>query len=477
MAFKRITRILKIGIVLMRFRIDTLVLSESRSPLLKSLCYFNPFFYLPRKRRSRGQRLRLALETLGPLFVKFGQILSTRADLLPSDIADELALLQDRVAPFPGSIAKRLIEKHLNQKIDTLFYHFCEEPLASASIAQVHAATLHNYEKVVVKVLRPNVRKQIARDLALLRTFAALFERLYPGAKRIRPKDIIEEFALSLASELNLTHEAANASLLKRNLKDCPDVYIPAVYWDYVHTDILVMERISGTSIAQMERLKKDGANLKELAATGLHLFFTQVFEHNFFHADMHPGNIFIADNQYVLVDFGIVGSLSIDDRRYIAENLLAFFKRDYHRVAKLHIDAGWVDSTTRPLELEAAIRAISEPVFGKALKDISIGHLLLQLFQTARRFNMNIQPQLILLQKTLFNMEALSRRLDPDLDLWKTAKPFFERWLKEQVGFKSLFGNLKEKLPLWIENLPEVPGLIYDALQAIKKMDAHVQK
>lgn len=463
-----LSRAIKIAYVLARYRVNDIIFSENKYFLLRATKFFNPWFYWPHQ-RSHEERLRLALETLGPIFVKFGQMLSTRKDLIPQHYAKELALLQDQVKPFSGEIAKRIITKNLNDSPDVLFDDFDEEPLASASIAQVHTAQLKTGEKVVIKILRPKVKKQIHNDLNLLRMMATLFEKIHPRAKRIRPRDIVEEFALSLNGELDLNREAANAALLKRNFEGNPNIYIPTIYWDYTCPKVMVMEHISGIPVANHEALKAHGIDMKRLAETGLELFFTQVFRHNFFHADMHPGNIFISTqhpNQYILVDFGITGSLSEQDRRYIAENMLAFFKRDYYRVAKLHIDAGWVDPDTRVFELEAAIRSVSEPVFQKTLKDISMGQLLVRLFRIAREFSMNIQPQLVLLQKTLLNIEGLARDLYPELDLWSTAKPFLEKWVKEQFGPKAMLKKLKDQLPLIIEKLPELPDLILKALE-----------
>lgn len=465
---RSILRSSKIAYVLARYRIDAVLFSQSRSRLLRSICFFNPWFYLPTK-YTRAQRLRLALETLGPIFVKFGQVMSTRRDFLPKDITDELSLLQDHVKPFPYEIAAKMILKDLKKTPAELFANFDEEPLASASIAQVHAATLKNGDSVIVKVLRPNVKKQITQDIGLLTKVAGLVQKFHPKAKRIRPKDIVKEFELSLYAELDLNREAANAAQLQRNFKDSKDVYIPNIYWEYTSKKVMVMERISGIPIANLDALRQQGSDLKILAAKALDLFFTQVFNHNFFHADMHPGNIFISKknvNRYILVDFGIVGSLSDEDRHYIAANLLAFFKRDYYRVAKLHVDAGWVDKGTRVFELEAAIRTVSEPVFEKPLKDISMGQLLLRLFQIAKQFNMNIQPQLVLLQKTLLNIEALGRQLDPDLDLWQTAKPFLEKWMKQQMGPRAFLFKLKRQLPFIMERLPELPELIIRGLE-----------
>ncbi|PIQ43630.1 MAG: ubiquinone biosynthesis regulatory protein kinase UbiB [Gammaproteobacteria bacterium CG11_big_fil_rev_8_21_14_0_20_46_22] len=475
-----ITRFFRIGYIMMRYRVDSVMLAESRHIGLRILRFLNPWFYLP-SRHKGPERLRLALETLGPIFVKFGQMLSTRKDIIPAEYAAALAKLQNDVKPFSSELAKKIIKKNLNNTPENLFKKFDDKPLASASIAQVHAATLKTGEKVVVKILRPKVKRQIESDIKLLRLMAALFEKLHPHGKRIRPRDIVEEFSLSLNGELDLNREAANAALIKRNFEGNPNIHIPSIYWDYTCPKVMVMERIEGIPVSDHAALKAQGSDFKRLAELALELFFTQVFRHNFFHADLHPGNIFISTkhvNQYILVDFGIAGSLAEQDRRYIAENMLAFFKRDYHRVAKLHIDAGWVDPHTRVFELEAAIRAVSEPVFQKTLKDISMGQLLVRLFRIAREFNMNIQPQLVLLQKTLLNIEGLGRDLYPELDLWATAKPFLEKWMRDQFGPKAMLKKLKDQLPYIIEKLPELPDLIYHALKeastAKSKEDPH---
>lgn len=421
-------------------------------------------------RRPRGERLRLALQDLGPIFIKAGQIVSTRRDLLPDDIADELAKLQDQVPAFPGQKAKQIIEAELKQPLTDVFAEFDMTALASASIAQVHAATLLTGESVVVKVLRPNIRKIIERDLDLLNTMARLAERFSKEARRFKPKLMVAEIAHTLQDELDLTREGANASQLRRNFQHSPLLYIPEIHWAYSRASVLVMERISGIPINNITALKESNVNMKKLAERGVEIFFIQVFRDSFFHADMHPGNIFVStqhlDNpQYVAVDFGIVGSLTTKDKRYLAENLLAFFQRDYQRVAELHVESGWLPSDTRIDQFEGAIRAVCEPIFERPLKDISFGQLLLRLFQTARRFNINIQPQLILLQKTLLNIEGVGRQIYPDLDIWSIGSPFLEKWLKKQFGFKAFMRRVKDNLPYWSEKLPEIPGLVYDAL------------
>jgi len=423
------------------------------------------------RKTPRGIRIRLALEDLGPIFVKFGQILSTRRDLLPDDIAVELAKLQDQVAPFDNKTAATIIETSLGHPLNEIFSDFSAAPFASASIAQVHAATLHNGKDVVVKVLRPNIKPVIQRDISILYVIADKIERYWPAGKNLRPRAVVAEFEKSLLDELDLMREAANASQLRRNFKDSEKLYIPEVYWDHCRKNIMVMERIHGTPIGNIDALIEKNINLQQLSERGVEIFFTQVFRHSFFHADMHPGNIFVADNgQYIAVDFGIMGTLNDTDQRYLAENFLAFFNRDYRRVAELHVSSGWVDKDTRIDEFETAIRAVCEPIFDKPLKDISFGQLLLNLFQTARRFNMEVQPQLILLQKTLLNIEGLGRQLYPELDLWKTAKPFLEQWMKDKIGPRSFFKHLKENAPLWAEQLPKIPQLVFDVLEQAKK-------
>ncbi len=465
-------RIIVIGAILARYRIDELVLHSAWFYPFRFICYFNPMHYFSAKSLTAVERLRCALEKLGPIYIKFGQLLSTRRDLIPPDIAEELSKLQDSVKPFPSEIAKAMIEASLGGSVKDIFAEFSDEALASASIAQVHGAVLQTGESVVVKVLRPNVKKNIQKDLDILKALAKLAHHFLANGNRLRPKEVVKEFEISLYAELDLAREAANASLLRRNFQDSSILYIPEVYWDYCKQDVMVMERIHGVPIYDLERLKRQGSDFHELAKNGMTLFFKQVFEDNFFHADMHPGNLFVSEEnktQFIAVDFGIVGSLSDSDRRYIAENLLAFLNRDYRRIALLHIESGWVDADTRVDDFEAALRTISEPVFEKPLKDISMGQVMLNLFRIAREFNITIQPQLILLQKTLFNIESLGRNLNPDLDLWKTAKPHLERWVKAQMGPKRMLKRLSYNLPKWIEKFPDMPDLLYDTLQTIK--------
>ncbi|HEY8068546.1 MAG TPA: ubiquinone biosynthesis regulatory protein kinase UbiB [Burkholderiales bacterium] len=415
---------------------------------------------------TRAARLREALEALGPIFVKFGQVLSTRRDLLPADIADELAKLQDRVPPFSSALAVAEIESSLGKPLHELFGTFEKKPIASASVAQVHVAALKDGAEVAVKVLRPGVERAIAQDVLLLQTAAGLMERLWADGRRLKPREVVAEFARHLEEELDLVREAANASLLRRNFENSPLLAVPAVHWEYCARRVMVMERMHGTPISQIEALRRKGIDIPALARAGVEIFFTQVFRDGFFHADMHPGNILVSDaGQYVALDFGIMGTLSEVDKSYLAQNFLAFFNRDYRRVAQAHLDAGWVPAGTRLDEFEAAIRAVCEPIFSRPLKEIYFGKLLLRLFQTSRRFNVEIQPQLVMLQKTLLNIEGLGRELDPDLDLWQTAKPFLERWMSEQIGWRGLLRTLRREAPYWAQTLPAIPRLVHHLL------------
>lgn len=467
-------RLIRINFILARYNIDEIILGRHQFILVRFLVYLNPYYWTVRKQLSRGERIRIAIEELGPIFVKMGQILSTRRDLLPDDIADELSKLQDRVPPFSGNYSKAVIEAALRKNLSDTFSKFDMSALASASIAQVHAATLLNGDEVVVKVLRPNIKKIIDRDINLLFTFARIAERYWRHARQFKPKQIITEVAQTLYDELDLMREGSNASQLRRNFKDSKLLYIPKVYWPLTHYNILVMERIHGIPIHDIAALKEAKVNLKILAERGIEIFFTQVFRDSFFHADLHPGNIFVnimnpEKPSYIAVDFGIVGSLNQNDQRYIAENMIAFFKRDYQRVAELHIESGWLAPDTRIDQFEGAVRAVSEPVFERPLRDISFGQLLLNLFQVARRFQMNIQPQLILLQKSLLSIEALSRQLAPEIDLWSTAAPQIEKWLKKQIGVKAFLRNIRDKLPIWSEQFPAIPSLLYETLNELK--------
>jgi len=415
---------------------------------------------------TRAVRLREALETLGPIFVKFGQLLSTRRDLLPEDLAEELAKLQDKVPPFASDLAIAAIEKGLERKILDLFASFEREPVASASVAQVHLAVLKDGTEVAVKVLRPGVEQAIARDVLLLETGAGLVERLWMEGRRLKPREVVAEFARHLEDELDLVREAANASLLGRNFAASPLLAVPAVHWEYCSRRVMVMQRMRGTPISQVSILRQKSIDIPALARAGVEIFFTQVFRDGFFHADMHPGNILVADDgRYVALDFGIMGTLSEVDKGYLAQNFLAFFNRDYRRVAQAHLDAGWVPAGTRLDDFEAAIRAVCEPIFARPLKEIYFGKLLLRLFQTSRRFNVQIQPQLVMLQKTLLNIEGLGRELDPDLDLWQTAKPYLERWMSEQLGWRGSLRTLRREAPTWAQTLPAVPRLLHRLL------------
>jgi ubiquinone biosynthesis protein len=442
-------------------------------------------FWLPFRHKTKplGLRLRLALETLGPVWIKFGQMLSTRRDLFPSHIADQLALLQDHVAPFDGALARQCIEEALGGVIETWFDDFDQQALASASIAQVHTAVLKESGKeVVLKVIRPDILPVIQADIRLMLRLAGWAPRLVPDAQRLRPTEVVREYEKTLLDELNLLRETANAIQLRRNFTHSPMLYVPEVYPDYCRERLMVMERVYGIPVSDIAALKAQGTNMKVLAERGVQVFFTQVFRDSFFHADMHPGNIFVSyqhpeDPYYIGIDYGIVGSLNKEDKRYLAENFIAFFNRDYRKVAQLHVDSGWVPPDTNVEEFEFSIRTVCEPIFEKPLAEISFGHVLLNLFNTARRFNMQVQPQLVLLQKTLLYVEGLGRQLYPQLDLWTTAKPFLERWVNEQIGVSSMVRALKERAPYWIEKFPELPELVYDGLRQQKSMQYNMER
>ena len=504
MKLLRLARITHVGL---RFGLEEFFLGHERVRplrwLVRVLLFWRPLS------EPRGVRLRRALEALGPIFVKFGQMLSTRRDLVPLDIADELALLQDRVPPFPSAAAVATLEATYRKPLAEVFAEFDTTPVASASVAQVHFARLHDGTAVAVKVLRPGIAPVIAHDVSLLYAAAALVERLFADGRRLRPREVVAEFEKHLEDELDLMREAANCSQLRRNFKDSPLLAVPGVYWDYCGREVMVMDRMEGIPVSRIDRLREAGVDIPRLAAAGVEIFFTQVFRDGFFHADMHPGNILVIpanrplpqageganagpkptgfahplpnplpqageganagpkaiNDQYVALDFGIMGTLTEVDKQYLARNFLAFFRRDYKGVAQAHLESGWVPPDTRVDELEAAVRAVCEPVFDRPLKEISFGRVLLQLFQTSRRFNVEIQPQLVLLQKTLLNIEGLGRQLDPDLDLWKTAKPFLERWMNEQVGWRALAANLRAEAPKWAALLPQLPRLAHQAL------------
>ena len=474
-SIKQLLRLLRINHILAKNGLDQVIVSLHLFTPFRFIAYINPWNWFRRETLSRGEALRKTLEELGPIFIKFGQALSTRPDIIPSDIAEELCKLQDQVPPFPSDQALAIFASAFKRSAFDVFDYFDPQPLASASMAQVHAATLKTGEDVVVKILRPNMHNIIEQDLSILKTIAHLADRYWPESKRLKPKEIVREFERSLTDELDLQREAANAAQLRRNFQHSPLLYIPVIYWDYVRENILVVERIYGIPVADVALLKERGINLKKLAERGLEIFFTQVFRDCFFHADMHPGNIFVSPHhpenpQYLCVDFGIIGTLNEHDKRYLAENLMAFFNRDYRRIAQLHVESGWVARGTRIEEFESGIRTVCEPIFERPLKDISFALVVLRLFQVARRFQMQVQPQLVLLQKTLFAVEGLGRQLDPDLDLWATAKPFLEKWLREQMGPKALLRHLRENLPFFIEELPHMPRLINDILLLSKQ-------
>jgi ubiquinone biosynthesis protein len=464
-------RLLKIARVSLRFGLDQMIFEHEASGyplrLTKALFFWRDLSTPP------AVRLRQALEALGPIFVKFGQVLSTRRDLLPTDIADELAKLQDQVPPFPSEQAVAELERVYGKPVGEVFASFDREPIASASVAQVHFAVLRPEDgghEVAVKILRPGVGKIISHDIGLLQVGAMLLERLWSEGRRLKPREVVAEFENHLHNELDLMREASNCSQLRRNFANSPLLLVPEVHWDWCAESVMVMERMKGIPISQVETLRAEGIDLPALARAGVEIFFTQVFRDGFFHADMHPGNIFVATDsvhrgKYVALDFGIVGTLTDVDKNYLAQNFLAFFNRDYKRVAEAHVESGWAPAETRIDEFEAAIRAVCEPIFDRPLKDISFGRILLRLFQTSRRFNVEIQPQLVLLQKTLLNIEGLGRQLDPELDLWKTAKPFLERWMSEQVGWRGFLRNIRREAPRWSALLPQLPRLAHRTL------------
>lgn len=473
--FKQARRFLYINYVLAKSGLDRVLVALPYFSAFRFVVYLNPWNWFRTKPLQRGLVLRETLEQLGPIFIKFGQALSTRPDVVPTDIVAELCKLQDNVPPFSSEDVLIILEKAYGQSPYELFDGFDPLPLASASIAQVHVAYLKTGESVVVKVLRPNIRDIIDRDLGILKKMAHMLDQRWWAAKYLKPKDLVAEFERNLLDELDLQREAANAAQLRRNFQNSSLLYVPKIYWKYVRDNVLVMERINGIPIADFDQLHSHGVDLKKLAERGLELFFTQVFRDCFFHADMHPGNIFVAKTnpqqpQYICVDFGIMGTLDDSDKRYLAENLYAFFNRDYHRIAVLHVESGWVSAHTRIEDFQSAIRTVCEPIFEKPLKDISFAQLIMQLLQVGRRFHMEIQPQLMLLQKTLFAIEGLGRRIDPDLNIWVTGKPFIERWLREQMGPKAFFRHMRENIPFLIEQLPYMPRLINDILSQLKE-------
>ncbi len=467
MRLRVLRRLLQIQRALVRHRLDDFVQATHLYRPMRFLYLLSPWTWFQRSLgRTRGERLRLALQELGPIFVKFGQALSTRRDLLPPDIADELARLQDRVPPFDGATAAAMIEQSLGSGLDQIFGSFDSVPLAAASIAQVHAATLKDGREVVVKVLRPGMREVIDLDLEVLAALAELAEKYWIEARPVRPVEVVREYQKTILDELDLMREAGNAAQLKRNFAGSSLLYVPEVYWDHCRSNVMVMERIHGLVISQIEEMRARGTDIARLAENGVEIFFTQVFRHNFFHADMHPGNIFVqiddpSHPRYAAVDFGIVGTLQPRDQHYLAENFMAFFDRDYARIAQLHIESGWVPRGTRVDELESAVRTVCEPIFNKPLKEISFAQVLLRLFETARRFDMQVQPQLILLQKTLFNIEGLGRQLYPELDLWKTARPVLARWMRERTSPRTILRQIRRHAPDALMALSQVPGVV----------------
>jgi len=472
MRFRVATRLLQIQRVLVRHGLDEFILATHLFRPLRFAFYLSPTTWFERKKGGpRGERIRLALEELGPIFVKFGQALSTRRDLLPPDIADELAKLQDRVPPFPVSEAKAIIAHVYGKPAEEVFERFDDEPLAAASIAQVHTARLHSGEEVVVKIVRPGVRERIERDLEVMFVLAGLARDYSKEGYRLRPIEVVQEYEKTIIDELDLMREAANAAQLKRNFEGSPLLYVPAVYWDYCRSEVMVMERIHGVLVNDMAELRRRGTNIQALAENGVAIFFTQVFRHNFFHADMHPGNIFVQTDDpenpvYAAVDFGIVGTLDARDQHYLAENFLAFFDRDYNRVARLHIDSGWVPDGVRVEDLEGAVRTVCEPIFQKPLDEISFGTVLMRVFEVARRFDMRVQPQLLLLQKTMLQIEGLGRQLYPQLDLWKTARPILQEWGADRLSGRNIADGLRRQLPDLSEAVRMLPQLLQQFVQ-----------
>lgn len=473
----RIKRLVKILRTVGRYRLDELLDADKLPATLRFSLSISPWRLNPVPDLNRGARLRKALEELGPVFIKFGQMLSTRRDLLPEDIADELAKLQDDVPPFPESQSVAIIEETLGKPVAELYANFEASPMASASVAQVHAARLHSGEEVVVKVVRPDIEPVIRQDIALMFTLAKLVNRYAPDGKRLRPLEVVRDYELIILDELDLAREAANASQLRRNFEDGKLVYVPQVYWDYTRREVFTMERIYGIPVTDMEVLREKKVDLKLLAERGVEIFFTQVLRDSFFHADMHPGNIFVdatdpADPTYIAVDCAIIGALSESDQYYLARNLLGIFQRDYREVAQLHVECGWVPANTRVQDFESALRAVCEPVFERPISEISFGQLLIYLFKTARRFDMEVQPSLVLLQKTLLNIEGLGRQLYPELNLWDTAQPFLEEWVAQRYSPQSVLKRLQRHAPSWLEQLPQLPDVVMDNLQSAQDLE-----
>ena len=477
---RKFLRLFKIVRVSVRYGLDEIAISGFDKPRISK--FLDVVFFWRDLSTPRAVRLRRALEELGPIFVKFGQVLSTRSDLFPLDIVTELAKLQDRVPPFDSDLAIRMIEESLGAHPDELFARFERVPVASASIAQVHFAALKDGTQVAVKVLRPGMKKLIDEDVALMHIAANFINRVWADSKRLKIQEVVQEFDKYLHDELDLMREAANASQLRRNFAESKLLLVPEMFWDYCSSNVIVMERMHGIPVSQTERLIEAGVDLKKLSSDGVEIFFTQVFRDGFFHADMHPGNILVSIDpqtfgRYIALDFGIVGTLNDYDKDYLSQNFLAFFRRDYKRVAEAHIESGWAPKETRVDELEAAVRACCEPIFDRPLKDISFGQVLLRLFQTSRRFNVEVQPQLVLLQKTLLNIEGLGRQLDPDLDLWKTAKPYLERWMAEQVGWRGLVEKFKAEAPRYSHIFPQLPRLAHQALTVAAERDVETKR
>lgn len=480
----RLSRLLTIERVMVKYGLDSLFLKGTRVDALRHVFLLSPTRWLSSDTRklARGERIRLALEELGPVFVKLGQMLSTRRDLLPDDIGDQLALLQDQVPPFSDAQARETIEAALGDTVEHLFAEFEVSPMASASIAQVHGAVLKDGSKAVVKVLRPGIEVMIDRDISLMYMLADMAAMTLPDAKRLRPREVVVEYDHTIHNELNLISEASNGVVFRNNFKDSDVLHVPEIYWDYTRKNVLVMERIYGIPIRDIEQMHAIGMDMKKLAEHAVEIFYTQLFTHNFFHADMHPGNIFVSPDapeypKFITIDFGIVGSLTDEDLNYIGENMLAFFQSDFRRVAQLHVDSGWVPPDTRVSDLEAAIRSVCGPIFEKPLAEISFGTVLLQLFQTARRFEMEVQPQLVLLQKTLLNIEGLGRQLYPELDLWATGKPYLEKWVLQRRGPKAIAKRFIEQAPLMLDAMPYMPMLVHDYLRTHKEVATNTVK
>jgi ubiquinone biosynthesis protein len=480
----KLRRIYRIGSVLLEHGLDELIPKRFRPWYFR--WWRKTAFWLPNKHKgeSAGRRLRLALEKLGPVYIKFGQMLSTRRDLLSPEIASELKVLQDKVPPFDSEQAQEIIKVALGiESLDEIFDEFDPQPLASASVAQVHTARLREEDQeVVIKVLRPNIKQTIEDDVDILSSVAKVVQRWIPDGKRLRPVEVVREYRRTILDELDLLREAANGIQIRRNFENSKALYVPHFYSEYCTKQVIVLERIYGIPVSDVEALAAQNTNFKLLAERGVELFFTQVFRDSFFHADMHPGNIFVSrehpeDPKYIGIDFGIVGTLNKEDKRYLAENFIAFFNRDYRKVAQLHVDSGWVPADINIDDFEMGIRTVCEPIFQKPLAEISFGNVLMQLFATARRFDMEVQPQLVLLQKTLLYIEGLGRQLYPQLDLWKTAKPFLENWMKDQIGPKAMYNQIKENLPFWSEKLPEMPDLLFDTMRQMRQLPLQMQQ